>query len=73
MQVGAERRQLLCFLEGIEVPCISAALSGNLDAPATCVVQCIPTAASKRLLPRTSIHVFTKRGEDEEPKLFFAG
>lgn len=68
----AGKQSLLCFLEGVEVPCVSAATSMNIDAPATCVVQCIPTSMATKLLPRTSIEVFTVR-EGKEPEIYFTG
>ena len=57
-QVAARKMDVRCFLEGIEVPCVSAAVSVNFDAPATCAIQCIPTASSTKLKARTSVHVF---------------
>ncbi len=72
-QTGAGRLDIRCFLEGVEVPCVSVSVSMNIDAPATCVVQCIPTASSTKILPRTSLHVFYKEPNDTEYRLFFAG
>ncbi|MCA8940419.1 MAG: hypothetical protein KDB07_11445, partial [Planctomycetes bacterium] len=74
-QVAARKMDVRCFLEGIEVPCISAALAINFDAPATCAVQCIPTASCTKLKPRTSLHVFFKDTSDPtgEYLLFFIG
>jgi hypothetical protein len=63
------------FLEGIEVPCVSAATQVNFDAPATCVVQTIPTPAVMFLKPRTAVEVFYRdlRSDSSEYKLYFTG
>lgn len=57
MAVG-QRLSLRCFLEGIEVPIISAALSIQMDAPAQCSVQLPATDAIMKLKPRTLVHIF---------------
>src|SRR5210317_2412953 len=57
MAVG-QRLSLRCFLEGIEVPIISASLAIQLDAPAQCQIQLPATDAILKLKPRTLVHVF---------------
>lgn len=57
MAVG-QRLSLRCFLEGIEVPIISAATNIQMDAPSQCQVQLPATDAILKLKPRTLIHVF---------------
>lgn len=54
----AQNLRLRCFLEGIEVPIISAALSIQPDSPAQCSVQLIATDKGYKLKPRTLIHIF---------------
>lgn len=57
MAVG-QRLSLRCFLEGIEVPIISASLNIQMDAPAQCQVQLPATDAILKLKPRTLVHIF---------------
>lgn len=54
----AQHLRLRCFLEGIEVPIVSAALSIQPDAPAQCQIQIPATDRGHDLLPRTLVHVF---------------
>lgn len=70
------RLDIRVFLEGIEVPCVSAAIQISFDAPATATFQCIPTPSSARIKARTSVHAFFRNLEDPsstEPLLFFIG
>lgn len=57
MPVG-QHLKLRCFLEGIEVPVISAALSIQADSPAQCQIQIPATDKAYDFLPRTLVHVF---------------
>lgn len=57
MAIG-QRLSLRCFLEGIEVPIISASLNIQMDAPAQCQVQLPATDAIMKLKPRTLVHIF---------------
>ena len=57
MPIG-QHLKLRCFLEGIEVPIISANLSSQADSPAQCQVQIPATDKAYEFLPRTLIHVF---------------
>lgn len=57
MPVG-QHLKLRCFLEGIEVPIISAALSVQADSPAQCQIQIPATDRAHEFLPRTLVHVF---------------
>ena len=54
----AQRLQLRCFLEGIEVPIIAATVQATPNAPASCTLQLPPLPEGTRLLPRTLVHVF---------------
>ena len=49
---------LRLFLEGIEVPVISAQIQIVADAPAAASIQIIATNASLDFLPRTMVHLF---------------
>lgn len=57
MTIG-QRLELRCFMEGIEVPIISASLTINMDAPSQCQIQLPATDAIMKLKPRTLVHVF---------------
>lgn len=50
--------KLRLFLEGIEVPVISATVNIGIGAPASCVLQIIPTDKAMNFLPRTTVHLF---------------
>lgn len=49
---------LRLFLEGIEVPVISASVTVQPDMPATAAIQIIPTDMGLHFLPRTLVHLF---------------
>lgn len=49
---------LRLFLEGEEVPVISAQVSANVGAPATAAIQVIPLDEAMDILPRTMVHLF---------------
>lgn len=57
MATGQHLR-LRCFLEGIEVPVVSASVSIQPDAPAQCQLQIPATDKAHQFLPRTMVHVF---------------
>ena len=57
MAVG-QHLKLRCFLEGIEVPIISASLAVQANAPSQCQIQIPATDKAHELLPRTLVHVF---------------
>ena len=46
------------FLEGIEVPVVSAQISVQADTPAAATIQIIATDKSLDILPRTMVHLF---------------
>jgi len=58
---------LRLFLEGVEVPVISAQVNAAPDQPATAAIQVIPTDMALHLLPRTLVHLFylDPYGEDD--------
>jgi len=49
---------LRLFLEGVEIPVISAQVSIQPDAPAASAIQVVPTDMGLYLLPRTLVHLF---------------
>lgn len=59
MAVG-QHLSLRLFLEGYEVPVISANLSIQPDAPAQCQIQIPATDKAHELHPRTLVHLFFK-------------
>jgi len=58
MSVKVAPLGLRLFLEGIEVPVISASVTVQPDTPATAAIQIIPTDMGMHLLPRTLVHLF---------------
>ena len=57
MAVG-QHLKLRCFLEGIEIPIISADLQVQPDAPSQCTIQIPATDKAHEFRPRTLVHVF---------------
>jgi hypothetical protein len=69
----AKPLHLRLFLEGIEVPVISAHISINTNAPASASVQIIPLDSAQDLKPRTMVHLFfldTENVLDKDTKDF---
>jgi len=59
MSVGVGRpARIRLFLEGIEVPVISAEITAQPNAPAQCTLQMPASALGAKLLPRTLVHLF---------------
>lgn len=54
----AQRLRLRGFLEGIEVPVISAQVTASPNTFATAAIQIPPLAEGTRLLPRTLLHLY---------------
>jgi hypothetical protein len=54
----AQRIRIRLFMEGIELPIISAHITGSPNSPATCAIQIPPLVEGTRLLPRTLVHLF---------------
>lgn len=46
------------FLEGVEVPCISANIDVSPNSPSICTLQLPPMVEGTRLMPRTLVHLF---------------
>lgn len=75
---NAHLLNLRLFLEGIEVPVVSANVTQVVGAPATAQIQVIPDPTVLQLAPRTMVHLFVKnpatRGtSDEDYVLLFSG
>jgi hypothetical protein len=58
MTMTGQRLGLRLFLEGIEVPVISAQVQMGINAPATASIQVVPTDGILSLKPRTMVHLF---------------
>lgn len=54
----AQRIRIRLFLEGIELPVISASTTAAANSPAACSIQMPPLVEGTRLLPRTLVHIF---------------
>jgi len=58
---------LRCFLDGVEIECIGANVSGAEGSPATCYVSVPDSEEGAYLHPRTLVHVFYYDNESGEP------
>jgi hypothetical protein len=54
----AKRLKARLFLEGREVPVISAVVEGTLGKPMAASIQIPPASSGTMLLPRTLVHLF---------------
>lgn len=54
----AQRLKLRLFLEGVEVPVISAQVSASPNGPSVAGIQIPPLAEATRLHPRTLVHLY---------------
>jgi len=58
MSAVGERLGLRLFLEGLEVPVVSAQVQVNINAPATAAIQVVPGDGVLELKARTMVHLF---------------
>jgi hypothetical protein len=58
MAAVGQRMKLRLFLEGVEVPVISATVQVVPNAPAACSIQLPPIPEGTQLFPRTLVHLF---------------
>ena len=81
MAIG-KRLNLRLFLEGIELPVVSATVQFGVRQPAMARVEVVPSAYVRNLLPRTVVHLFYYDDREPDPapgsmdrrwKLLFAG
>jgi len=62
----AQRLHIRCFLEGIEIPVMSAIVQMAINSPATAVINVIPLDEVKKIKPRTMVHLFYYDYTNEE-------
>lgn len=58
MDAAGQRLGLRLFLEGLEVPVISAQVQISINAPATAAIQVVPSDKITELKARTMVHLF---------------
>lgn len=58
MTAHAQRIRLRLFIEGIEIPVVSANVSAAPNSPGVATIQITPLAEATRLLPRSVVHLF---------------
>ena len=69
-----KRLKLRCFIEGVEVPIISAQVNAAPNSPVVASLQLLPMAAGTKLAPRSLVHLFYFDNEDEyNPLLNYRG
>ena len=61
---NAQALHLRLFIEGVEVPVISASVTIAMNAPAQAQIDVVPTDRLLRLLPRSVVHLFYLDYED---------
>lgn len=67
MSLIAQRLHLRAFLEGIEIPVISAVVQMTINAPAAASINVIPLDEVMELKPRTMVHLFFYDYTIDEP------
>lgn len=58
MSAKAQRLRLRLFVEGVEIPCISAQVASAPNSPVMASIQIPPLAEGTRFLPRSLVHLF---------------
>ncbi len=58
MSLQAKYLKIRLFVEGIELPCISAMMQASINNPAVCSVQVVPLDSLVELKPKSLVHVF---------------
>jgi hypothetical protein len=58
MDAAGQRLGLRLFLEGLEVPVVSAQVQISVNAPATAAIQVVPSDKIAELKARTMVHLF---------------
>lgn len=70
----AKRLKLRLFLEGIEIPCISATIQAQPNSPMVCSLQIPALDEATRFLPRTIVHLFfLDQYQDIDPNITKTG
>jgi hypothetical protein len=54
----AQRIKIRLFVEGVEIPCISASVQAAPNSPVMCSLQILPLAEATRFAPRSLVHLF---------------
>jgi len=67
MTTNVRPLQLRLFLEGVEVPVISAQVDAVPDTASTAAIQVVPTDMGLHLLPRTLVHLFYLNEAVDQP------
>lgn len=66
----AQRVKIRLFVEGVEIPCISASIQAAPNSPLMCSMQIIPLAEATEFLPRSLVHLFfIDEFEDSVPNI----
>ncbi len=58
MSGAVQRVKVRLFVEGVEIPCISATVQSAPNSPLVCSLQVLPLAEGTRFLPRSIVHLF---------------
>lgn len=58
MSGSAQRLGLRLFLEGLEIPCVSAQVQISINSPATAAIQIVPSDKVTEFKARTMVHLF---------------
>lgn len=66
MPAKAQRLRLRLFVEGVELPCISAQVVSAPNSPVMASIQIPPLAEGTRFLPRSLVHLFFYDFYEEE-------
>lgn len=70
----AKRLKLRLFVEGVEIPCISAVIQTAPNSPIGATIQVLPLEEGTKFLPRSLVHLFfLDLYEEENPGIRTAG
>jgi len=67
MSIVAQRLHMRAFLEGVEIPVISAVVQMTINSPAAASINVIPLDEIMELKPRTMVHLFYYDYTIDEP------
>lgn len=62
----AKTLHIRLFLEGVEVPVVSASVQANPNSPAVASIQVVPLDEATQLRPRTMVHLFFYQSKEWE-------
>lgn len=66
MSAKVQRLKLRLFIEGVEIPCISAVVQSQPNSPTTASIQIPPLSEATRFLPRSLVHLYFLDFYDED-------